>query len=178
MKTACNTAVVSAQQGLRGWGWFVAIVLLVLLADQASKWWVINSFMLYESRPVVSGLFHFTFILNTGAAFGILAGAPASWRLYFFVAMTLVALAVLAVLHRRMAAACPAVSIGLAAIAGGALGNLVDRLRLGAVIDFLDFFWQTHHFWTFNLADAAINVGTALVLWCTLWQERRVKGEG
>ncbi len=168
MKPGSDTAIRATPQGRLGWGGFALIVFCVLLADQASKWWVLSSFMLHESRPVIVDLFHCTLVFNTGAAFGILAGAPSSWRLLFFVAMTLVALTVLILLHRRMAATCPLASLGLAAIAGGALGNLVDRLRFGAVVDFLDVFWRQYHWPAFNLADSAITVGTCLVLWCTM----------
>lgn len=159
----------------RGRGAFAAVVLLVLIMDQLSKYWILDHFVLHESRPVIPGLFHLTLVMNTGAAFGILAGAPSLWRQVFFVVLTLVALIVLLLFHRRLASASLAASLGLAAIGGGALGNLVDRLRFGAVVDFLDVFWRQYHWPAFNLADSAISLGTGLVLWCTLWQERRAQ---
>lgn len=137
---------------------------LVLVLDQLSKWWVLNSFLTHESRPVIPGLFSLTFVTNTGAAFGILAGEQSLWRQLFFVAVALVAMAVLYLAFReyRRQGGVYMAAIGL--VAGGALGNLVDRLRLGHVVDFLDFYLRQHHWPAFNIADSAITVGVALFL--------------
>ena len=145
--------------------WTPALIAgLVLLIDQLSKWWILSTFRIYESLPVIPGFFDLTFVTNTGAAFGILAGEQNIWRQIFFVAMTLVALVVLcsAFRHYRHIGKLYVVGIGL--VSGGALGNLVDRLRFGHVVDFLDFYVKGHHWPAFNAADSAITVGVAMFL--------------
>lgn len=145
-----------------------AIFVAVVVLDQLSKWWVMASFALFESRPVVEGFFRLTYVLNTGAAFGLLAGPRVWWRQAFFVLVALVALAVLvsAYRHYRHRGGLYVVAVGL--IGGGAVGNLIDRLRFGAVVDFLDFYIQTHHWPAFNVADSAITVGVGLFLLASL----------
>jgi signal peptidase II len=137
---------------------------LVLMVDQLTKWWVLANFKLYESSPVITGFFDLTFVTNTGAAFGMLAGEQNIWRQIFFVSMTLTALVVLcyAFRHYRQAGKLYVLAIGL--VSGGALGNLVDRLRFGHVVDFLDFYIKGNHWPAFNVADSAITVGVAFFL--------------
>ncbi|MBU0729989.1 MAG: signal peptidase II [Proteobacteria bacterium] len=139
-------------------------MLAVVVGDQLSKWWIINSFSYLETKPVIAGFFNLTFVLNTGAAFGFLAGEHALWRQLFFIAVALIALVVLyfAFLHYRHRGAWFVYGTGL--VAGGAVGNLVDRIRLGAVIDFLDFYVQSYHWPAFNVADSAITTGVSLFL--------------
>ena len=136
----------------------------VVALDQLTKWWVVTSFALFEVRPVVAGVFNLTYVLNTGAAFGMLAGPQVWWRQLFFLLVAVVALAVLAGAyhHYRERGGAYVAAIGL--IAGGAVGNFLDRLRLGAVVDFLDFYLKTHHWPAFNVADSAITVGVGLFL--------------
>lgn len=137
---------------------------LVLVLDQLSKLWVAGSFLLHESRPVIPGLFNLTFITNTGAAFGILAGAQGLWRQFFFGGVALVALVVLYLAYREYRAHGQIYMAAIGLVAGGAVGNLIDRLRLGHVIDFLDFYVRHHHWPAFNIADSAITVGVGLFL--------------
>lgn len=137
---------------------------LVLLLDQISKVWVASAFLIHESRPVISGLFNLTFITNTGAAFGILAGAQSLGRQAFFVGVALVALVVLYLAYREYREQGQIYMVAIGLVAGGALGNLVDRLRLGHVIDFLDFYFRQYHWPAFNIADSAITVGVGLFL--------------
>jgi len=141
---------------------FALVFLLVLVLDQLSKFWVTAHFHLHESVPVLPGFFSLTYLTNTGAAFGLLAGRPALWRQVFFIGVGLAALVAIALLHRRLAARNRYYAISLAMIAGGAVGNLLDRIRLGAVIDFLDFYLGRHHWPAFNLADSAITLGVGL----------------
>ncbi len=143
---------------------FGVIFLLVVCLDQLTKLWVVQHFTLYESSTVIPGLFSLTYLTNTGAAFGILAGQPALWRQLFFVVVALLALVAIFFLHRKISAESRWYTVSLALIAGGAVGNLIDRVRLGAVVDFLDFYLSTHHWPAFNLADSAITVGVAIFL--------------
>lgn len=137
---------------------------LVLGLDQATKAWVMETFRLYESRPVIEGFFHLTYIRNPGAAFGLLAGHGAAFRTPFFVGVTLVALGAIGVAVKRLSAGRGWTLAALGLVAGGAVGNLIDRLRWGEVVDFLDVFWRSHHWPAFNVADSAITVGVALLL--------------
>ncbi|NTV13806.1 MAG: signal peptidase II [Desulfobulbaceae bacterium] len=136
----------------------------VLLLDQLSKLWVASSFLTHESLPVIPGLFSLTFVTNTGAAFGILAGAQSLGRQVFFVGVALVALVVLYMAYREYRAQGQIYMAAIGLVAGGALGNLVDRLRLGHVIDFLDFYLRQYHWPAFNIADSAITIGVGLFL--------------
>ena len=136
----------------------------VVLLDQFTKWWLMTSFALFESRVVIDGFFNLVFVTNSGAAFGLLAGPQVWWRQLFFVSVAILALGVLigAYRHYRLQGTIWVVGIGL--IAGGAVGNLIDRLRFGAVIDFLDFYLKTYHWPAFNVADSAITVGVGLFM--------------
>ncbi len=155
-----------------GWA-LLGLAGLVLVADVLTKMWVMGSFALYETRPVIPGFFNLTYVTNTGAAFGFLAGEPARWRHLFFVAVALVALAALFYAFReyrnRGVLYGPAISL----VAAGAVGNLADRLRFGAVIDFLDFYLGSYHWPAFNVADSAITVGVGLFLLATFLDRDR-----
>ena len=154
---------------------FAAVFLGTLVLDQASKLWIVSQFSLYESREILPGFFNLTYVTNNGAAFSILAGQPAAWRQVFFVLINLVALAAIGVFQYRIGRYSRLYTVALALIAGGAAGNLTDRLRLSHVIDFLDLYIGTHHWPAFNIADAAINVGVALFLLNSLILEPRAE---
>ena len=143
---------------------FALVAGAVLVLDQATKAWVQSAFRLHESRPVIEGLAHLTYVRNPGAAFGFLAGRGEDFRRPFFVAVTLVALAVILAVIRRIPSGRPWTLAALALVFGGAVGNLVDRLRWGEVVDFVDLFWGSYHWPAFNVADSAISVGMAILL--------------
>jgi len=151
---------------------------LVLFLDQLSKLWVAASFLTHESLPVIPGLFSLTFVTNTGAAFGILAGAQSMLRQVFFVGVALVALAVLYLAYREYRGHGQIYMAAIGLVAGGALGNLVDRLRLGHVIDFLDFYLRQHHWPAFNIADSAITIGVGLFLLAGFREQGKGKADG
>ncbi|MFZ5774674.1 MAG: signal peptidase II [Thermodesulfobacteriota bacterium] len=141
-------------------GWLALVVLL----DQWSKALVMEHFTLYELRPVIPGLFNLTHLTNTGAAFGMLAGAQTTWRQLFFVGVAVVALGVMIFSFKHFRSQSRLYIHALGLIAGGAVGNLIDRVRFGAVVDFLDFYVGSHHWPAFNVADSAITVGVGLFL--------------
>ena len=143
---------------------FAILIILVVVLDQLSKFWIVGNFSLYESLPVIPGFFSLTYLTNTGAAFGILAGHPVWWRQAFFVTVALVALVFIGFMYRRLRNDSVWYEVALAFIAGGAIGNLVDRVLLGSVTDFLDVYVGTHHWPAFNVADSAISVGVAIFL--------------
>jgi len=143
---------------------FYTIAFTITILDQLSKFLVQQKLDLGQVIPVIPSFFNLTYVLNPGAAFGFLSGASAAFRGPFFI--TISALAVLFILyyrsrHRGMGLVP---SVALAFILGGALGNLIDRLRLGVVVDFLDFYHRSYHWPAFNLADSAITVGVALMV--------------
>ena len=143
---------------------FVMLIILVIVLDQLSKLWIAGNFSLYESLPVLSGFFSLTYLTNTGAAFGLLAGHPTWWRQAFFISVALVAFVVIVFMYRRLRNDSTWYEVALAFIAGGAIGNLIDRVRLGSVIDFLDVYIGTRHWPAFNVADSAITVGVTIFL--------------
>ncbi len=140
----------------------VLALVCVLAADQASKWWVLDGLRLVPGRPVeVLPVLNLTLVWNQGVTFGLLGrGAVGAWA---FVAIALAVIAGLLVWMARTETRLAAIAIG--AIAGGAIGNVIDRLRFGAVVDFIDAHAFGWHWYVFNLADAAIVCGVcALVL--------------
>ena len=151
-----------------------AVTAVVLLADQASKLYIDRHFFPGESLIVWEHFFNITYVRNQGAAFGMLANSPL--RLPFFIVVALAAVVGILWYFGRLRPEQRLLQLSLALIFSGALGNLLDRIRLGEVIDFLDAHWYAHHWPAFNVADSAITVGVALLL-LDLWrEERRRKG--
>jgi signal peptidase II len=141
--------------------WVAAIAGLIVVLDQLTKYLVVQQFRLHESVQVIPGFFNLTYVRNPGAAFGILAGASGAWRTAFFLTVSVAALAVIVILVRTAHARLPLVAFSL--IGGGAVGNLIDRARFGEVVDFIDWYFRSHHWPTFNIADSAITVGVVLL---------------
>ena len=140
------------------------IVGSIVLLDQITKALVRAEFALHESTQVIPDLLNLTRVHNTGAAFGLLNAADLPMKtaiLGLIAAAALVGLALYAAMlppDQRLS------RLGLSFIIGGAAGNLIDRLTLGYVVDFVDFYWRGWHFWAFNVADAAITAGVALMI--------------
>ena len=141
--------------------WVAAIAGMVIVLDQLTKYLVIKKFYLHESVKVITGFFNLTYVRNPGAAFGILAGASGAWRTIFFVTVSVVALAVIATLVHKTAERLPLIAFAL--IGGGAVGNLIDRVRFGEVVDFIEWYYRSYHWPTFNIADSAITAGVVLL---------------
>ena len=136
---------------------------IVLILDQAAKWLALRRLPPGVPVGVIDGVFSLTLVMNPGLAFGMLGTVPRGWR-WVVALLSIAALAVLATLARRLlpeGGPVAAVAIGL--IFGGAAGNLVDRARFGAVVDFFDVYWRGWHWPAFNVADSAISVGVALL---------------
>lgn len=145
--------------GLR-WLWLAG---LVLLLDQITKVMVMDSLVAYQDVIPLTGFFNLVHVHNTGAAFSLFAD-QAGWQRAFFVVLASVAAVVIVYLLRRTRGQ-PLFCGSLALILGGAVGNLVDRVLYGHVIDFLDFYVGAWHWPAFNVADSAITVGAALLIW-------------
>lgn len=141
----------------------IVSALLLGAADQATKVWAVRNLPLFELREVVPGFFGLVHVRNTGVAFSLLSNLDSRWVHPFLIFATVLAmgavLAYIACLPCRGAA-----PVGLGLILGGAIGNLIDRARLGYVVDFLDLYWRNHHWPTFNVADVGITVGVVLLL--------------
>jgi len=138
---------------------------VVIVSDQWSKLIVDRNMMLYQSIEVLENFFHITYIRNKGAAFGILSGADASLRIPFFLAVSLVAIAIIFYVLKNHKGQSSIFPVALSLILGGAIGNMIDRVRMGEVIDFLDAHWYQHHWPAFNIADSAITVGMGFLIY-------------
>ncbi len=136
------------------------IALAVVLLDQLTKLWIQNSIVLFTTHPVIPGFFNIVHVLNRGAAFGFLNRTDIQWQTYFFFAATALAVMIIGHLLRVARPEDKLLICGLGLILGGALGNLIDRIRMGEVVDFLDFYWKTYHWPAFNVADIAIFLGS------------------
>ena len=146
---------------------FLAVSLLILVADSATKWLIATRISLNDAVPLVPNLFQLVHVRNTGAAFGIGANAESHLVPMLLNVGALAVFAVVVVYSFRSAVTDRTLQVGLHLILGGAIGNLVDRFRLGYVVDFLDVYvnWggQTHHWPAFNVADSAICIGIGLL---------------
>jgi signal peptidase II len=147
----------------------IFLILFVVSADQLTKLWIMKTLPLYGKRILIPGFFNLVHFTNTGAAFGLLAGEHALWRQVFFIVVALVALVAIFFAYREVKAKKFVFTVAVGLIAGGALGNLVDRVRFGAVVDFLDFHMKNYHWPAFNVADSAISVGVGLFLVASLF---------
>jgi signal peptidase II len=141
----------------------LAWVAFIVVADQITKLCVDHWMPLHRSIPVIDGLFSLTYIRNTGAAFGIFAGSAAAFRLPFLIAFSVVAIGFVLSMLRRLPDDQTGLISALSFIIGGALGNLIDRIAYGEVIDFLDFYWGPYHWPAFNLADSFITIGVLII---------------
>jgi signal peptidase II len=149
----------------------------VISLDQGTKFWVGTKLKLNESQPVIENLFHLSLVQNTGAAFGLFSGLDAEIREPLFLIVPSITLLMILFVYSRLKDFQNFSIFSFGLIIGGALGNLLDRTRLGHVVDFLDFHWNGRaHFPTFNVADAAISLGVAILFVGIFW-ETPPKGE-
>lgn len=143
----------------------VLVLLVAIVAlDQASKAIVDRTMPLYHSIPVIDNVFSLTYIRNTGAAFGLLARSGEIFRRTFLIGFSIAAIGFIIVMLRRLPDDEKLLTVALGFILSGAVGNLIDRLIYGEVIDFLDFYWSNHHWPAFNVADSFITIGVVVIL--------------
>jgi len=150
----------------------LTLPLLVVVADQLTKLWVLGNMTLYQSFAVVPGFFSITSVRNPGAAFGLFSTLSDGIRTGFLVGVTILALVLLSVFYFKSQPHEGIARIAAAMVMGGAVGNLIDRLRLGEVVDFLDVYISGHHWPAFNIADSAITIGIGLFVW-SAWMDGR-----
>jgi signal peptidase II len=148
------------------------LLILVLLAgvilDLVTKLWVMQALPLGAQIPVVKGFFNLVHVHNRGVAFGLLAGWSASFARLFFICTTCLVLVVVGYLWWRLPPDHWPAALGYSLIFTGAVGNLVDRIRWGEVVDFLDVYWGRYHWPAFNVADSLVCVGAGILIWVIL----------
>lgn len=142
----------------------LVLVVAIVLIDQTTKAIVDRTMPLYQSIPIIENVFNLTYIRNTGAAFGFLARSGEFFRRTFLIAFSIAAIGFILVMLRRLPDDEKILTVALGFILSGAVGNLIDRLLYGEVIDFLDFYWSRYHWPAFNVADSFITVGVVVIL--------------
>jgi len=157
---------------------FYLIAVAVILLDQATKAVIIRTLRLGQGIAVVPGFFDIVYVLNPGAAFGFLAGLSDGIRNPLFILISVAAVILIVVYYTRYLRSHRLVSAALGLILGGAVGNLIDRLRYGMVVDFLDVHVFQYHWPAFNVADSAISIGVSLMILDMLldWRHSRSNG--
>lgn len=141
---------------------YLSLSLVILLLDQASKLWVDATMRLYQTIEIIP-FFQFTYLRNSGAAFSFLSDAG-GWQRWFFVTLAVIISIVIVVWVLRLPAKNRWLAVALTLVLGGALGNLIDRIAYGYVIDFIDLYYQDWHWPAFNIADSAISIGVVMML--------------
>jgi signal peptidase II len=144
--------------------YLIAVGGTIIFLDQVTKLLVLHFLPLFSAMEIVPGFFNLVHVRNTGAAFSILAGANSAWRQGLFIALTLVVVAILLFAYGKLRSDDRWTRTAYALITGGALGNLIDRLRLGEVVDFLDCYVGSYHWPAFNIADSAITAGALMLI--------------
>jgi signal peptidase II len=137
----------------------------VIVLDQITKAAIVSKFIMHESYTIVDGFFNLVYVMNPGAAFGFLANMSATFRYVFFIGITVVVILCIIYCIVKSKPQNMLMVISLTLIFAGAVGNLIDRIRFGAVVDFLDVYIGTAHWPAFNVADSAISVGAVLMVW-------------
>ena len=141
-----------------------AASVVIVVLDQVTKQMVRAGIALYDSVEVIPGLLNLVHVRNTGAAFGFLNLADLPYKRVLMTGMALAALAAVGWFASQVGPRATLARAGLALIVGGAVGNLIDRALVGHVVDFVDVYWGSVHFWAFNVADSAITVGAGLLI--------------
>ena len=150
---------------------FVCVAGLMIILDQLTKEMIQYNLPLYNNIVVIPGFFNITHIHNPGGAFGFLASQNSIFRDMFFIMFSILALCVLLYLFQKTPKTYPVLSLGFAFIFGGAAGNLIDRIRFGKVVDFIDLYIGDMHWPAFNIADSGITVGIFIFIYYMLFKE-------
>jgi signal peptidase II len=143
---------------------FLAALSVSLPLDQLTKYWITSNFYYHETVPIIPGFFDLTYVRNPGGAFSFFARGSFGQRMLFFIGTGILAIGLLIVFYRRLEPQARLSALALGSILGGAVGNLIDRVAYGEVIDFLDFHLSGYTWPTFNLADSFIVVGVAILM--------------
>ncbi len=145
----------------------------VCIVDQLVKALIVSTVPVYQTIPVIPGFFNLTHIYNPGGAFGFLSGSPSVLRHLFFVIASIIAMGLILFLYAKTPPGHGLLKFGLSLIMGGAVGNILDRIRIGKVIDFLDIYIKDFHWPAFNVADSAIVIGIGLFIYHLIFIDLR-----
>ena len=149
----------------------------VCLVDQLVKALIVATVPIHQTIPVIPGFFNLTHIYNPGGAFGFLAASPSELRHLFFLISSMAAMGLVFFLYVKTPPGQGLLEVGLSLIMGGAVGNILDRIRLGKVIDFLDLYIKNLHWPAFNVADSAITIGIGLFIYHLIFKDLNRSGE-
>ena len=156
---------------------YLVLLGAVVLLDQVTKAILVRTIELHDYRPIIDGFLSLSHVHNRGAAFGVLSDAALPHQPVVLAALSLAALLAIAYYFVRLPASARLPRVALALVLGGAVGNLIDRVRLGHVVDFVHVYWREHAWPDFNVADSAITVGVVLLILDILRQPRTEKSE-
>ncbi len=151
----------------------IIVTLPVIVLDQLSKVYIQKTMKLHQTIKVIDGFFDITYVLNKGAAFSFLADKPEGFTMPFFVIVSAIAIGIISFLFLKTEKNDYVSLIAFALLLGGSIGNLIDRIRHGAVTDFLDFYIQQYHWPAFNVADSAITTGVFLFLFSQIFFKKK-----
>ena len=149
----------------------VSVAGLVVLLDQITKALILHNMPLYNSISVIPGFFNLTHVQNPGGAFGFMANQSPNLRIILFLIVSFLAICLILFLYINTPKTHPLLATGFAMIFGGAIGNLIDRIRFGKVVDFLDFYIGNLHWPAFNVADSSVSVGIAIFIFHLLFKK-------
>lgn len=149
----------------------VVISVVTIVMDQVSKWIILESLNMYQTIPVIPGFFNITHIHNPGGAFGFFADQSPGVRSFVFIFVSFLALGFIFYFYKNTPATHKMLAGGFALIFGGAVGNMIDRIRFGTVVDFLDVYINNLHWPAFNIADSAISIGMAIFIYHVLMKK-------
>ena len=152
---------------------FVLGAAVIVLLDQITKAAIVKNLFIHESRPVIDGFLNLVYVMNPGAAFGFLARASETFRHLFFIGITVLVIVLIIYYIIKSKSQNMLYLISLTLVFAGAVGNLIDRVRYGAVVDFLDFYIHTWHWPAFNVADSSITVGAVLMIIGMITQRKK-----
>ena len=151
---------------------FVLGAATIVFLDQITKAAIVKNFLLHDSHTVMDGFFNIVYVMNPGAAFGFLADMSETFRYLFFIGITVLVMMLIIYYIVKIESQNRLYVISLTLIFAGAVGNLIDRIRFGAVVDFLDFYIGTAHWPAFNVADSSITIGAVLIVWGMIRKRR------
>jgi len=144
---------------------------LIVIADQLTKYLIVKHVPLHSTLPVLAGLFNIIHIKNPGGAFGLLANLSPGMRTFIFLFISSLAVGLILYFYLKAPRTQTWLAVGFALIFGGAVGNLIDRIRFGVVTDFLDFYISSYHWPAFNIADSAISIGIGIFVYHLLFKK-------
>lgn len=156
---------------------FILGAAVIIALDQITKAAIVENFSLHETHSVIDGLFNIVYVMNPGAAFGFLANASELFRRIFFtgITVTVILLIIYYIVKSKLQNTLYVISLTL--IFSGAVGNLIDRIRYGAVVDFLDVYIGTAHWPAFNVADSSISMGAVIMIYGMIVQRKKEKSK-